>query len=711
MKELIPSYFYINIPFFIIVILAVIAGIYTYFYYKNTVPPVSDKIKIFLGILRGSAVFLILSLFFSPQLKLVWQNEKKPELIIAVDKSASMQIIDDKEQRLVEANSILKYIEDEVTNTNNIHTYYFDVDTISKNDSIQVGKLGTNIDAALNKLSKKHKDAESIILISDGIITEGSNPLFSNNIKKNTIYTIGIGDTTESPDILIKNVNANKTVYKNNPTTISAEITTKNLSDFETTAQLIYNNKIIAAKKVKINQSDEIYPVDFEIIPDKIGNIKYDVKIAGFDSEKFKENNSYQIQLEVLKDKIKIGLLAEKPGYDVKFIKQILKSEKSFLLSDFIKVKPNSYDNPLIQKIGDSSDVLLLYDFPDKTTPASLINSLINTLDKKRTPICFFISGQSNRFSSTLLKNRFSEISYTLNNQFVNVFATPTITGKLNSAFNIFDNSELNESFWQNSSPIEYNFKSVKPGQVDKILLQNKDQTDLPILLTNTYKATNNLLFLGSGFWRWKFLVVEDKQFATAYETFIINLVKWISKNPGTKNIDIEVNKKALPLGKELFTNIQLYDAAFNPVSDGEIKMQISGPSGEFEAMAKNVGNGIYTWQFSPFAEGAYQLKANAYKNDVFLGNNEIEINVLPVNDEFIYTKQDVDFLNKLAISTGGKYFNANSHKDIIPLLPKIPKSTTLTVNYDLWNKLYTLLFIIFLLSVEWFIRKRKGLA
>jgi len=711
MSDLIPSYFHINIPFYIIFILAVLAGVYTYFYYKKTIPPVSDKIKVLLGILRGAAIFLILSLFFLPQLKLVWQNETKPELIIAIDKSASMQITDDNQQRFVEANIISEFIEDELKSTNKIHLYYFDSDTVTKYDSIKVGNLGTNIDLTLNNISKKHKNAETIILISDGIITQGSNPLFTQNIKKFNIHTIGIGDTIETPDILIKNVNANKTVYKNNPTTIGAEITTKNLKNFETTVRLLHNKKLIAAKKVTINQSDEIKQVDFEIIPNRIGDLKYEVKIEGFEFEKFKENNVSQFQLEVLKDKLKIGLLANKPGYDVKFAKQILKSEENFLLSSFTKIKPNTYKTPLIQNIIDSSDVIVLFDFPDKNITPTLFNYLKNNFEKRRTPIFLFITDQPNRFSSDLLKARFPEISFIYNQQFVNVFAVPTISGKINTVFNIFDSSELNDVFWQKIAPIEYSSTRVKLGKTDKIMLQAKENPNLPVLVTNTFKGINNLLFLGNGFWRWKFLLSEDRQFANAFDTFIVNLVKWISKNPGTKNINLEVNNKGLPLGEELVANIQLYDAAFNPVDDGEIKIQIAGPSGKFEAKASNTGKGMYTWRYIPFSEGPYKIKASAFKNDVFLGENEIEINVLPVNNEFIYTRQDADFLNKLAVSTGGKYFTSDNYEEIIPLIPKSPKINSLTVNYDLWNKLYSLLLIIFLLSVEWFIRKRKGLA
>jgi len=710
MNEFIPSYFHINIPFFVIFVLAIVAGTYTFYYYKKTTPPVSDKIRIIIGFLRSTALFLILSLFFSPQLKLVWQSELKPEIVIAVDKSASMKIEDGNNQRFEEASLIAGYIQEKIENTNVIHNYCFDTDTIANNDSIKIGNLETNIDFALKSISKKHKNAEAMILISDGIITKGSNPLFSNILKKHKIHTIGIGDTSETTDVLIKNVIANKTVYKNNPTSVIAEISAKNITNINSTVKLIHKNKTIAAKKVAIKKSDEIYPVEFEIIPKNTGNLKYEIQIDGFQSEKFKQNNAYQFQMEILKDKLHVGLIANKPGYDLKFIKRILQSDKNIQLSSFIQVIPNSGLQQML-KVIDSSDVLIVIDLPQKNTPQSLKNNLINLIDTRRISVCFINTAKPDNNFTNLIKKRFPEMSYTAANSFSEVFANPTITAKLNTVFNIFDSSELNENFWQNTAPIEYYFNRVQIAKTDKVLLQAKDNLNRPILLTNTNKGINNLLLLGNGFWRWKFLVAEDRQFAGAYETFFINLIKWISKDPGTKNVNIEVNKKGLPLGEQLFTSVQLYDASFNPVIDGEIKLIISGPTGEFEAIATNTGKGHYSWSFIPNSEGSYKIKAVAYKNDVNLGNNEIEINVLPVNSEFIFTKQDNDFLKNLAETTDGQYFNSENFKDIIPFLPTTPETTSTTVNYDLWNKLYTLLLIILLLSIEWFIRKRKGLA
>ena len=143
MTDIFPSHFHINIPFLVLFILAIIAGVATYYYYIKTIPPVSDKIRILLGLLRGSALFFILSLFFSPQLKLVWQNEEKPEIVFVIDRSASMGIADSNKKRFTEAKSIANDIQEQIQSTNLVSTYYFDTDTISNYDSVNVRNLAT----------------------------------------------------------------------------------------------------------------------------------------------------------------------------------------------------------------------------------------------------------------------------------------------------------------------------------------------------------------------------------------------------------------------------------------------------------------------------------------------------------------------------------------------------------------------------------------
>ena len=72
------------------------------------------------------------------------------------------------------------------------------------------------------------------------------------------------------------------------------------------------------------------------------------------------------------------------------------------------------------------------------------------------------------------------------------------------------------------------------------------------------------------------------------------------------------------------------------------------------EVQSENIGNGVYKAIFVPLRHGDYQIWATAWKNDINMGEASFEINATPVNNEFLYTKQDYMFLNKLSAKTGG---------------------------------------------------------
>ena len=52
-----------------------------------------------------------------------------------------------------------------------------------------------------------------------------------------------------------------------------------------------------------------------------------------------------------------------------------------------------------------------------------------------------------------------------------------------------------------------------------------------------------------------------------------------------------------------------------------------------------------------------------------------------------------------------------NSARDIVADLDLLPKNIQREESIELWHRLSVLILILFMLSLEWFIRKRKGLA
>ena len=85
----------------------------------------------------------------------------------------------------------------------------------------------TNFSSVLNYVSDLYGNINvgAYILASDGIYNQGFNPTYLNTYLNAPLYTIMLGDTTQTRDVLISSVRNNRISYLGNRTPI--EITLK----------------------------------------------------------------------------------------------------------------------------------------------------------------------------------------------------------------------------------------------------------------------------------------------------------------------------------------------------------------------------------------------------------------------------------------------------------------------------------------------------
>jgi hypothetical protein len=297
--------------------------------------------------------------------------------------------------------------------------------------------------------------------------------------------------------------------------------------------------------------------------------------------------------------------------------------------------------------------------------------------------------------------------------------ATQVITtpeGRGIPVLNVFDNLNDNEKFWLKCPPIQYRFAQVRFESKSKILLQTQavfgdKKAQMPVLIVDTQKGRKSLLLLGAGFWRWHFLQAEDRQFQLGWKKILHNMMRWLSSGSQDNNVVVTTAEKSYQVGENVQVNSQVYDGSYNVVNDAMVRLKISGPTGSFELESEFISEGSYSTKFAPLSEGEYTVEATAWLNDVKMGQAKTELFVTPVNNEFTYTRQDYRLLKKLAEKSGGKYFNSTEASQLPPSLDLSTRLVREEETVDLWNRLPMLLAIILLLSVEWFFRKRKGLA
>jgi hypothetical protein len=270
--------------------------------------------------------------------------------------------------------------------------------------------------------------------------------------------------------------------------------------------------------------------------------------------------------------------------------------------------------------------------------------------------------------------------------------------------------------FWSLCPPINYPYSEISfrsPVTVlletDKHAINRKEK--MPVMVIQETRNKKNIFLFGSGFWRWHFMLAEDQIYNTGWKSILKNMIRWLDTDVSEKSVIISLAKKNYQIGENVFVNTQVYDGSFKVINDALIRTTIEGPSATFEIESEFIQDGRYEGSFVPIAPGKYQIISEAWRNDLKIGEDRKDIYVSAVNKEFLHTNQNDQFLKNLSARTGGYYFTEQEAMEVLKYLEFKQNLSQKSETIEIWNRLPFLLLIIVLLSLEWFIRKRKGLA
>ena len=393
MFDQIPSFFHSNISLFVLIIVGIVAGLIAYYQYRRTVPPISQFLQIFLGILRGLAIAAILLLFFAPEITAIWQISERGELAILIDRSASMGMEEESESRIDRALSATKKIVEKIDNQVNILLYAFDMDTIHLNSfELDTTNLGTNIERSINSVLKSSDNIKDLIVLTDGNYTAGDNPIHSRMLNEIRLFTVGIGDTIDPPDLLIPDVKTNQIIYQNQPTGIKAYIVARGIDDQKVRVKLLAGRKVLQAQEIQMGKRGETSIAEFELTPERVGLVQYRIEIETLPKEAVVKNNSFTVSMDVLKGKVKVGLFSASPGNENKFLQFVLSNLNEIDLKSSIIKKNNQYYFNRPEKILDSLDVLVLDNYPFSGSKNSGFDSALKKAAKTKIPTLVILS-------------------------------------------------------------------------------------------------------------------------------------------------------------------------------------------------------------------------------------------------------------------------------------------------------------------------------
>jgi hypothetical protein len=371
----------------------IIALLYAYYVYRYTLPPVTAVKRLLLASLRGGALILLLFIFFEPILSMTKKEISEPVNLIFIDNSKSITI-DDGTDRV----NTIKRITDEfirkISESNyELFTFGGNISLLDRSSPVQMdfSETSTNFLNILNEADPSKQNIASITIVSDGVVTDGSNPVSAAQQKAIPVFTIGIGDSSRRNDIEVRSVLYNDLIYAETPTTILGTITNRGFSDQNVIVTLSENDILLDQKNVILDESGT-NNITFDYNPKSSGEKKLSLSVSELKDESSYANNKKIFFVNVLSNKIKVLLVGGSPSADLTFIRNTLSSDDNITVTTLTQIRANQFiEGNQLNKI-DSADIFFLIGFPTKETSAEALNQISKRISESNIPFFFSLS-------------------------------------------------------------------------------------------------------------------------------------------------------------------------------------------------------------------------------------------------------------------------------------------------------------------------------
>jgi hypothetical protein len=680
-------------PAFILLCLALGVG-YAYFLYRGKYTWGKTTNQLLFG-LRAVLVSLLAFLLIGPILKFTQNEFEKSTLIFLVDNSLSIKETVDsvKRQKL---NTELLTAKTALEESG----YTVKIKNLANEDqnTIQYTQRASDISGAVRQIvdDEEGKNLAGVVLLSDGIYNSGASPLY--NAVRFPIYTVGMGDTIERVDLVLKNLAYNKIAYQGNKFPLRAEVLIQGVSNQDIAVTVFRGGKVVERQQ-KNSSTSSLLDFDFQLDAEEKGTQRLDVVVEQIAHESNLKNNKASAFVEVVEGKKKILLIAAAPNPDIKALRSVVDKNSNY---EFILHIPKIEEADASMLVPGAVDLVIFHnalEYEGKTA------QIFASLYKGPTPFLVMIGSKTN-----LRSLNSAGIPLT----FESIGQGDEVTPVVNAQFGGFTYSNNLNSIFSKYPPVWTPFgRFMTPSNSSILLYQQIGSIVTPRPLLFSFELTEKKIgvFMGEGIWRWRLNEYASTQKTEAFDELFTKLIQYLSTQEDKRKFRSFPIQHEFTDAEPVVIESQVYNDLFEPIYGNSIELEVRDEGGKISRFTYVTGPGSTRYRIGGLKEGIYKMKAST----TLKGKEEV------VQGEFLVTAQNVEsqnltadfgLLRKVADNSGGKFYTLDQMNVLSSDLQKI-EAKSLIHSEDTFNPLINLkwLFFIFLLlvSIEWFVRKYKG--
>ena len=709
---------HVNDRYWWLALLAVVGLIvFTYFYYRRTIPPLKKTWRIGLGLVRSLALVLLLLALTETLLSLSPEMADPPIIAVIVDGSASMYVRDGNAPAIAQAK---RHWQDAVKRLPREAqpVQFFAAESLLADGKLpDSGGTATALGTSLAALKRKFesKNLAAVILFSDGNNNLGPDPAQAAADLKIPVIAVGIGQPDSGLAPTVVAVDVDEVVLANRPFTIKAGVTARRAGNIR--LRLMRGSEKVEEKPVDIAAPGQRAEITFETSVPTAGMHHFRVEPVAVPEA----GRSFFVK--ALKEKARVLLYGFRPDWEFAFLKRTLEAIPDVEIRA-VMTGPGGkalLDPPPMAAEWPSYDAVILVGPDDrwlKSTWAPVAKDLMHSgkglmiLLGERTfapalqtlpyPLDFL------RGSPVWKRGEFSVSPEpaSMRHPLLRLEESPE------DARRVFESFPPFTGMWEISTLPEHTamLLSFHPAGFN-----TPDTRTIPLVWTSREGGGKALVVNGGPLWRWSFNSSVEPKATNYYARFLGLAIRWLTVTEDLQKQRIETDKQVYASGEPIYLRGFLYDDGYRFLSRASVVARVWPDSGSSTADSATIflppGSGdFYAGVLTRLKPGLYNFAGSAALDGDTLklagGKLKVELTSLEMSASGL----DEQEMRAIALKSGGRYYHESEPIAVLDSLTLRSRTYTIHHEIEIWNQSWLLIAILVLLSGEWFFRKRRQL-
>ncbi|MBW4888706.1 hypothetical protein KXQ82_03230 [Mucilaginibacter sp. HMF5004] len=675
-----------------------LGAIYAWLLYSKA-GNLSNNIRYLLAGLRFLAVTIIAFLLLSPMIKTMSSRQQKPLVLVVQDNSSSINLFKPKGFEPAKLVDDLGTLKKTLGNDYDVREFHFAVDL---KDSLSANFNGkqTDLSGVFSGLADRfsNQNIGALVLATDGLYNKGSSPQYVARNLKTNIYTVALGDTIPKRDLLIANINYNKTAFLGNDFEVEVLTEAYQSKGENLHLSISEDGTPVGTQNISIPANEFRKAITVKLHADKKGVHKFSFNLQPAPNEISATNNSETIYVEVLDSKQKILVLYNNIHPDISAIKSSLEGNRNY------EVKTSLLNEMTAAKLSGYSAVIL-YQIPSAGAPVP--TALQAALTQSKIPVWYIAGAQSNLQQLNSLQKMVQINSSRLEMQ--EVFANPK------ADFAAFTLSDSTRQTLASLPPLSAPFGNYGTANAQTVLLKQKIgsvETSYPLLAFGDDNGRRIAILTAEGLWKWRLAEFRNEGNYSAVDELMSQSVQYLTANNNRQRFRVYPAKNVFDESEDILLNAELYNDALQLINTPDVKIDLKSKAGKTYSFIFTRNGQSYQLNAGALPPDEYTYAAATKLGDkLFNATGQFVIKVL--NAETRQSTADHHLLQALAKDNGGQMVSPSQISTLADMIRKNENIKTIVYDDKTYRDLVDVKWVFFLvlalLSAEWFLRKRDG--